>query len=1321
MGEVGKLEGEGGYNLNPFAAQKGDGGDNGIMNQSRNLSRASQSTGVTPELRSPVKDLLGSEFNPYSFMSSSEESSSSSSSSSSDDDDFDNNSFASPSNKECSTKTTNLASKRRGIALHARKRSENDKDNNKNGNNKRRNGNNNNNTKIPEATRKNGGSRPKKLQATKSAKLQATKSTVRSSRKIATKSLNEKSTGKLKEPPIYSKSRRTIAAKSSNGVSTSSRRQKNNGDNHNGSQQDTANNESSSSASTSVAENVARMPLPNNNDDDEEDHSGAILSHERIRALDHCLKEHTKHWAKAEKEKKVDYLDIISDAARRKIALMVPTTFHEVRADNVLDKATHEKYGERIVTTIKGFLETYQIDIKYVREKRKEQRNTNNNTGKGNASGKVAKGKSKSGQQAKPTSKSSPPEIIVLSDDSSDDEENETANESDAKKPKAKVPTKSKTRTRVLDFAPPKKSVSPSQAVTPPSPPEEPEEEEDKEEYNPFGDSWGSSSDRDSDSDSDFDDEKPKAQQIPTKSKKRTRAQRNSYTTAKTTTTTPHSNTSSKQRKSTATTTTMASKSHSAHAPPVAARSNKRKATVASVSTQSRKSNVKKHTHSMTARSLQFSQHGLRDSSDDGSCLSSASSSSTSSQEDEDSQGGILSTKQTEDLEDWILRKAKTMSEVEQVLGDRDLPYWKIISDDARKMAALLVPTAEEDLVSQRIFSDAERRLYGKFLLRTIQEFLAKEKISIAEVRRRRRDQAAARQRRNTSSKKKRRSEKHRHQTGGQLLEQGYCAEWIDKDGKKLCVYGTLTEFVPTHADADDEDKEKKGEYLSIEYAEHSRSLLNKYHTQTKNLCILGIQPVDIARAWGGCLLYQEKQQQRTIHDNDTKGTKSSLPVPIYSLNPNREVTQEPVPLRWRVPDLFTRSTTIQKSAPGMPSLCLHYSGFQLEFTVQPSTIPNSGNGVFLSITSLLNPPPTFSRGRNESPTNRRVHQYDQQGNVPVFSLLPGEVLDFGVYAPLTSEDETPDYIMLVRSFLQSFWCDSYSMNTRDNEAVYDITHGRGELIREAKNSVLPFVNESNEWQTHRAEVQLIDDPQGSFHYVLGYRSDDGHLLPFQQLADARPREIFVDYGRQYEMVRLRHGYPRIPVSNEEERKQKLDEDEREKLDVMFELSAKKLQEAIECVHDFVMNTMEKVQQLLQELHDDQNRNNTRERVLAAIIVLQARSEQLRPEVVTISPTNGHRHKTAKNLRRKESVICYNGVATNDVDFEGMSTEDWDTVDTQLRAIVEKLLPGSSPSSLLSSLKETNEDSLLGMACAIVAPQVKESYVDSLEDDYVEF
>ncbi|CAJ1946017.1 unnamed protein product [Cylindrotheca closterium] len=1223
-----------------------------------------------------IKDLSGSVFNPFSFLTSSEESSD------------DGNSTENPANQ-----TNRLRNGKRASLVHSKvdasSRSKNgitksneestinstnppatkristrtgplnptNKNTSGEANTARRNG----NKQIREAS-PNGTK--ERLPKTTTKSVRSSSKTRRNTEAIIRKQpVNGKTKGKLKDPPLYS-----------TGASRSSKRRnggKDDNDCHDHDTSNTAGSSSSSSSSSSADENIARVPLHTATSTQEDHKEREVLSQKWTRDLDKCQtkKLHSRQSKTADTQsspriRKVDDSDDDSDGT-----------------ENIENETSNE-------------------------EQSIENKTTTTTTAPASTSSLNNDGVTAAERTPPPVATPSPLEPLLEEYNPFGDDDGSSISSRDTNERDDEMPKTSKVRTKDPQF-------SHSQQGEPPSPSEQLEEEE-EEEYNPFGDSWG-------DSDSSDYDEQQKAQISQTKSKKRTREQRDSNDASITTTTTkPPPTKTSEQTKGTATEALDRN-------------------VMGLASTLVPQSNGIKCTRSLaTAGNLKFVRRGgiEDDSATNGGMLVLLSLLTNQKH-------CILNAQQSKELDQWILKKAKYRAALEREVSNTNIEHWQIISNDARRVASLLVPTSEQDLVQQRIFSEAERRLYGTFVIRTIQEFLKNHEISIDEINHRRQSYMES-EAKNTEGLGDGQTSPESGQSGwcdleSQLLEHGYCAEWIDKDGKKLCVFGTVTEYVPTHANDDDEDKEKKGEYLTIEYAEQSRSLLNNNHTQIKNLSILDIQPVNIARAWGGCLLYQEKQgRMQAVNDG------SSIPLPIYSPIPNCQETiqRAPFPLCWRVPDLYTRATIWQKSAPNMPCLCLQYSGFQLEFTVRPSTIPNSGNGVFLSITSLLHPPLCTATTTTTTTASISGIQHHKK-NLPVFSLAPGEVLDIGVYAPLTSQDETPDYIMLVRSFLQSFWCDSYSMNSRSNEAVFDITHGRGELIPEAKQSILPFVNERNDWETNRAEIELMEDPQGAFHYVLGYRCDDNdnndddendsdtndaHDLPFRQLADGEPREVFVDYGAQYEMVRLHQGYPRIPMT-EEERKQKLDEDEREKLDLMFEFSAKKLQKVICYLHDFVRNTME-------TLEKRQNRNNNiRERALAAIIVLQARSEQLRPEVVVGSH---HHHspmdhdeinnnRRENRLRQRKEHVCYNLSKTNyDVDdiMDDMTKEDWDTVDSQLQSIVETILPGSSLALLLSSLPQQaaiNDGSLLGMACSIVASQVRKSSDDLLESEYIEF
>lgn len=340
----------------------------------------------------------------------------------------------------------------------------------------------------------------------------------------------------------------------------------------------------------------------------------------------------------------------LTDAVRKTIALKVPTSEKELKEDNVLNKGARRKYGPGIVRVINWFLQNHDIEIGYVKNKRKERLNEQSNR-----------------RQPKATVNKSSPVIVMVDDDSDDAKEsangaiNENTtttvptptsskaatkitpsttpnptqqeeynpfgvdgskdNEPD-KKPKAKITKTSLKRTREQQNVAPK-PVAPSPAT--------PLEEES---YNPFGDNL------DSDNES---DEQPKVQ-VPTKSTKRTREQRNSDTRA--TKTPPHSNSFKQQPKRTA---TKASKRIS------------RKGTSA-VSKQVRTSNGTKHTSAVAPRNLQYSRLGICDSSDDDDRAVPLQSLTNQAHSP-----SILSAEQTEALDQWILRKAKIRAELEHL------------------------------------------------------------------------------------------------------------------------------------------------------------------------------------------------------------------------------------------------------------------------------------------------------------------------------------------------------------------------------------------------------------------------------------------------------------------------------------------------------------------------------------------------------------------------------------------------------------------------------------------------------------------------------
>jgi hypothetical protein len=86
------------------------------------------------------------------------------------------------------------------------------------------------------------------------------------------------------------------------------------------------------------------------------------------------------------------------------------------------------------------------------------------------------------------------------------------------------------------------------------------------------------------------------------------------------------------------------------------------------------------------------------------------------------------------------------------------------------------------------------------------------------------------------------------------------------------------------------------------------------------------------------------------------------------------------------------------------PVLNMFFRGCHLVFTVNASSIPNVGNGVFLTCKTL--------RGE------------------PFFELAAGELLDIGVYAPYRSEDRRKEHIWLLKNFVHSRKCEEFDLGT---------------------------------------------------------------------------------------------------------------------------------------------------------------------------------------------------------------------------------------------------------------------------------------------------
>jgi hypothetical protein len=299
------------------------------------------------------------------------------------------------------------------------------------------------------------------------------------------------------------------------------------------------------------------------------------------------------------------------------------------------------------------------------------------------------------------------------------------------------------------------------------------------------------------------------------------------------------------------------------------------------------------------------------------------------------------------------------------------------------------------------------------------------------------------------------------------LLGKWYCHQW-DANGRILAIYGVFKECEKCYT---------TGELsLTVEFNEASRSLVNM------SLTPIGItvplqKRLSEQLAWGGCLLFNE-----TVCD---QGLDASTSPPSTTL-------------RWLVPTSILQQSgprTGVLDGPVLPRRLLVFRGHRILLEVDQSSIPNAGFGVFVSCE------PLFSQRGSPSTS--------------FFKLGRGDFIDLGVYAPLSASDKKPEHTLKLKNFLLGCKSLSWQFDMERDTAtdgydkrsfVFDFTEDTtGELQEWSRNSVLPFVNETN--AKEKPTVHAYYDPGGSVHYLMG-RHDTAFLIP----TDGSRVEIKIEY-----------------------------------------------------------------------------------------------------------------------------------------------------------------------------------------------------------------
>jgi len=322
------------------------------------------------------------------------------------------------------------------------------------------------------------------------------------------------------------------------------------------------------------------------------------------------------------------------------------------------------------------------------------------------------------------------------------------------------------------------------------------------------------------------------------------------------------------------------------------------------------------------------------------------------------------------------------------------------------------------------------------------------------------------------------------------LIGRGFCHEGVAADDQVITVYGKV---IACEKDFGDDEL-----HFYVEFDKESRQTAN-IHLSAVDMSLPVRWRINEPMAWGGCILF----------DARISGIEGIKPAIEFDKIP--DCTH-----RWIVPDV-----SFTTKVDGLPKRIMICRGYVVELEVSESSIPNAGLGVFARCVPLC-------------PNSLACD----------FELLPGELVDMGLYAPLRASDKKPEHTAMLKNFLLSWKTQSWHFDVHPSDRdrlpiVYDFTSDvSGDLEPWASQSVVPFVNETD--GVEAPTVHALYDPSGGVHYLLGHAYDSE---PFRLPADGTQIEIKIDYGPKYEKVRVAQGYPRAG-RDEQKKLQKLIEDD---------------------------------------------------------------------------------------------------------------------------------------------------------------------------------
>jgi hypothetical protein len=267
------------------------------------------------------------------------------------------------------------------------------------------------------------------------------------------------------------------------------------------------------------------------------------------------------------------------------------------------------------------------------------------------------------------------------------------------------------------------------------------------------------------------------------------------------------------------------------------------------------------------------------------------------------------------------------------------------------------------------------------------------------------------------------------------LVGRRFCFEFTNVNGMNVAMFGVISTCFR-------ESSEAETDIFMVQYDSDCIEIAAKSLGTT----ILRLQLISSEQAWGGCISFERKARIRGRH------------------SVVRSIDQATAVEYWVTPDMRMEEMVEQDDGIKVPMLTILLRGYKFVFSAH-----NDDEGIAVSVSCI-------SMNVDDGTADESI-------------LKPGELIDLGVFCPLSDSDTKPLPVFLLKNYVHNFSIDSYAGDGNGN--VYDLTEdAKGTMHLAATKKVLSYVRSSNDMEVPTIHGGL--DPSGKVHLLFGvrYRGD---------------------------------------------------------------------------------------------------------------------------------------------------------------------------------------------------------------------------------------